>query len=57
LQKAGFLEKTTQGKVYLEFVKGIREHLANSFDHGATTNSFHHNPLISDHPLDPEEVI
>jgi hypothetical protein len=49
--------KMTQGEDYSEFVKGIREHLTNSFKHGATTESLPSEHLISYHPLDPEEVI
>jgi hypothetical protein len=37
-RKQVFFEMT-QGEDYSEFVKGIRECLANSFDHGATTKS------------------
>jgi hypothetical protein len=47
----------TQGENYSEFVKGIRERLAISFNHGATTNSSPSEHLISYHPLDPKEVI
>jgi hypothetical protein len=36
-RKQVFFVKMTQGKDYSEFVKGIRERLAISFDHGATT--------------------
>jgi hypothetical protein len=47
----------TQGEDYSEFVNGIREYLASSFDHGASTKSLPPKPTHSDHPLDPEEVI
>jgi hypothetical protein len=56
-RKQVFFVKTTQGEDYSEFVKGIREHLASSFKHGATTNSLPSKPTHSGHPLDPEEVI
>jgi hypothetical protein len=56
-RKQVFFVKSTQGEDYSEFVKGIREHLATSFNHGATTNSSPSEHLISYHPLDPKEVI
>jgi hypothetical protein len=37
-RKQVFFVKMTQGEDYSEFVKGIRERLAISFNHGATTN-------------------
>jgi hypothetical protein len=56
-RKQVFFVKTTQGEDYSEFVKGIREHLASSFKHGASTKSLPSEHLISYHPLDPEEEI
>jgi hypothetical protein len=56
-RKQVFFVKTTHGEDYLEFVKGIREHIANYLNHGASTNSSPSEHLISYHPLDPEEVI
>jgi hypothetical protein len=49
--------KTTLGEDYSEFLKGIRERLTNSFNHGACTKSLPSKPTHSDHPLDPEEEI
>jgi hypothetical protein len=38
-RKQVFFVKMTQGEDYSEFVKGIRERLAISFNHGASTES------------------
>jgi hypothetical protein len=38
-RKQVFFVKTTQGEDYTEFIKGIRERLAISFNHGASTES------------------
>jgi hypothetical protein len=56
-RKQVFFVKTTQGEDYSEFIKGIRERLVNSFNHGASTKSLPSKSTHSDHPLDLEEVI
>jgi hypothetical protein len=56
-RKQVFFVKMTQGEVYSKFVKGIRECLAISFDHGATTKSLPWEPTLLGSPSRPEEVI
>jgi hypothetical protein len=51
--KQVFFVKMTQGEDYSEFVKGIREHLANSFNHEASIESLPSEHLISYHPSTP----
>jgi hypothetical protein len=56
-RKQVFFVKMTQGEDYSEFVKGIRERLATLLIMEQPPIHNLQNPLISYHPLDPEEVI